>query len=239
MPISPENQTDVRLGADYAFGPISSSHLRSAGVDWVLRYLCNSPSRGLNSKLLTRGEADELQGGGIDIVSNWQLEKNDWLGGAWAGREYARRARDAHYAAGGPRGATIVFSIDSDWAGVDHGACYDYFEAINVEFGGEFRTAAYGGRETLASLASRGLVGPDCMQTASWSGARRDDSGWPTSADWLAWPTMRQMTVDSVRHVAIGGVSVDLDWALPGCRAFWSTADDPAEWDRVYAEFRP
>ena len=235
-----EGNPEARVGADYAFGPVPPASLRSYGMSWVFRYLCNSPSRGLNRKLLTRAEADDLRRNGIDIVSNWQLEKNDWVGGRRAGIEFGQRARDAHYAAGGPTHATIAFSIDSDWAAVDAGRCFDYFTALNETIGDEFEVTAYGGVRTLEALRERGLVGDNCMQTASWSGGWRSNTGWPMNTRWLDWPTMRQMTVDAVRHVTIAGVSVDIDWALPGCTAFWSSATDSGDngWDAVLAELR-
>jgi len=67
--------------------------------------------------LLRLPEARELYRAGLKIVSCYQFGKGetaDWLPGASAGVEHAKRGWQLHTAAGGPIGAPVYASIDDD-----------------------------------------------------------------------------------------------------------------------------
>ncbi len=68
-------------------------------------------------KPIQLAEAQDLHGSGLKIVSCYQFGKgstSDWLGGAAAGIQHAKRGMELHAAAGGPASAPIYASIDDD-----------------------------------------------------------------------------------------------------------------------------
>jgi hypothetical protein len=139
----------TRLGADATSTSVST--LRSLEATFVCRYL--SPS--FNTwKNLTWAEAQTLQAAGIDIVSNWEYGTNDYAGGYSQGQNYARQAEALHLACGGPAGAPIYFSVDTD---VSPSAADSYFQGINSVLG-VARTGVYGSTGLLRHLKSAGLV---------------------------------------------------------------------------------
>src|SRR5262245_924426 len=73
-PLSP------RYGVDYSWANPSPAHLKSEGYTFAARYLSYVPG-----KNLTHTEANALIAEGIDVVSNWEWDQNDALGGYSAG----------------------------------------------------------------------------------------------------------------------------------------------------------
>lgn len=158
----------VRLGADAE--STSVSDLQNLGCTFVCRYL--SPVG--NSKNLSWSEANELQNAGIDVVSNWELNTDDWTGGYNQGVNYAQQAASLHTACGGPAAAPIYFSVDED---VDAQSVVNsgYFQGINSVIGVQ-RTGCYGSTSVIAALTSAGLIG-NLGQPLGWRTMSTDFAG--------------------------------------------------------------
>jgi hypothetical protein len=104
---------------DYAAGVIPASQIKAAGAVGAIRYVSDRRPGGawMLGKPIQLAEARDLHGGGLKIVSCYQFGKgstSDWLGGAAAGMQHAKRGLELHAAAGGPAGAPIYASIDDD-----------------------------------------------------------------------------------------------------------------------------
>jgi hypothetical protein len=104
---------------DYAAGVIPASQIKAAGAVGAIRYVSDRRPGGawMLGKPIQLAEARDLHDGGLKIVSCYQFGKggsSDWLGGAAAGMQHAKRGLELHTAAGGPAGAPIYASIDDD-----------------------------------------------------------------------------------------------------------------------------
>jgi hypothetical protein len=144
----------TRLGADATATTIAE--LKALGVTVVSRYVSDFPA-----KNLTPAEARRISAAGIDLVTNWENDVNDWAGGRPQGVAYATRALAQHKACGGPTGASepwgIYFSVDER---VDPNSVtlHDYFRGVNSVLG-VAHTGVYGQTSVLRVLRSLGLVG--------------------------------------------------------------------------------
>jgi hypothetical protein len=104
---------------DYAAGVIPAGQIKAAGAVGAIRYVSDRRPGGawMLGKPIQLAEARDLHGGGLKIVSCYQFGKgstSDWVGGAAAGMQHAKRGLELHTAAGGPAGAPIYASIDDD-----------------------------------------------------------------------------------------------------------------------------
>jgi Domain of unknown function (DUF1906) len=104
---------------DYAAGVIPAGQIKAAGAVGAIRYVSDRRPGGawMLGKPIQLSEARDLHGGGLKIVSCYQFGKgstSDWVGGAAAGMQHAKRGLELHTAAGGPAGAPIYASIDDD-----------------------------------------------------------------------------------------------------------------------------
>jgi len=104
---------------DYAAGVIPAGQIKAAGAVGAIRYVSDRRPGGawMLGKPIEIAEARDLNGGGLKIVSCYQYGKggtSDWLGGAAAGLQHAKRGAELHAAAGGPASAPIYASIDDD-----------------------------------------------------------------------------------------------------------------------------
>ena len=98
---------------DYSFARFRTSQIHNLGAVAVCRYLTVVNSETLG-KLLTHGEAQSLSAAGIGIVSTFEFQGNDAVGGYHKGKEYAAVAHEQHIAAGAPHGRPIYFGVDFD-----------------------------------------------------------------------------------------------------------------------------
>lgn len=57
---------------DHAGGRPGAAATKAAGYDGSIRYLANSPERGLPNKILLPEEAADYRANGLYLVSNWQ-----------------------------------------------------------------------------------------------------------------------------------------------------------------------
>lgn len=136
-----------RIGAD-ATGT-SVPELRALGATFVSRYASDFPA-----KNLTLPEAQGLSAAGIDLVTNWENDVDDWATGR--GAAYAQRAAAQHAACGGPGWAPVYFSVDEQVDPNDP-VLHQYFRDINAVLG-VARTGAYAQTSALRVLRSLGLI---------------------------------------------------------------------------------
>jgi hypothetical protein len=147
---------------DYAAGVISASDLRAAGAVGAIRYVSDRRpgAEWMLGKPIQLPEARDLYQAGLKIVSNYQFgkgETSDWLGGAPAGLQHAKRGWELHTAAGGPVGAPIYVSIDDD-------PSYDQYKQQVVPYLqswesviGHQRTGVYANSKTIEWALQDGL----------------------------------------------------------------------------------
>jgi hypothetical protein len=137
----------TRLGADAT--STVTSELKALGATFVSRYVSDFPG-----KNLTLSEAQRLSAAGLDLVTNWENDVDDWATGR--GTVYAQRAAAQHAACGGPSWAPVYFSVDQ---AVDPNSpvLHQYFRDIGSVLG-VARTGVYGQTSVLRVLRSLGLV---------------------------------------------------------------------------------
>lgn len=168
---------------DYSFARFSGAQVHSLGAVAVCRYLTvvNPDTRG---KLLTRAEAEGLSAAGVGIVSVFEFDTQDALGGYQKGKEYAALAHQQHTAAGGTPGRPIYFGVDFDVPDYashlpntpEHslaklGQIGEYFRGCRDTLGAN-RTGAYGGYWVIKRLFEANLINIG-WQTMAWSGGQR------------------------------------------------------------------
>lgn len=164
---------------DYSYARFSPAQVHSLGAVAVCRYL-TVVTPNTKGKLLTHPEAEGFSAAGISLVSVFEFDTNDALGGHQQGKEYATLAHEQHTAAGGPSGRPIYFGVDFDTP--DHapglpntpehalaklGSIAEYFQGCNDVLGSHL-TGAYGGYWVIKRLFEANLISWG-WQTASWS----------------------------------------------------------------------
>lgn len=144
----------TRLGADATGETIAQ--LQALGVTFIGRYVSDFPG-----KNLTLPEAQRLAAAGIDLVTNWENDVNDWAGGYNQGVAFAKRALAQHTACGGPTGRSerwgVYFSVDEKVDPNDP-TLHDYFGGANSVLS-VAHTGAYAQTSVLRTLRQLGLIG--------------------------------------------------------------------------------
>lgn len=175
---------------DYSFFRPSLAQLqawKASGVVAVSRYLSvvTDATRG---KILTRTEADFIRGAGLDVVSNWEYDAHDALGGYGMGHTYAQQAAQQHADAGGPTYRPIIWSCDFQVSTAQLPQVRGYARGWHDTIGN--RAWAYAQANVLDDLASHGLIGGGWQISNSWSGDRTSrvadlaQVAWGDSYDW-------------------------------------------------------
>ncbi|AKN16585.1 DUF1906 domain-containing protein [Mycobacterium haemophilum] len=145
---------------DYAAGVIPASQIRAAGAVGAIRYVSDPRGAWMLGKPIQLGEARDLSSGGLKIVSCYQYGKGstaDWLGGAAAGLQHAKRAVQLHAAAGGPASAPIYASIDDEPSYEQYkNQIVPYLRAWESVIGHE-RTGVYANLQTIDWAVHDGL----------------------------------------------------------------------------------
>lgn len=189
------------MGVDYSGSRPSAAALKSAGVQFVCRYLAPQGSAN-NWKLLTWNEAQGLLAGGEHIVSNFESTGTDFTGGFNQGVYDAKIGDAWHKACGGPADAPIYFSIDEQTSGASTKA---YFQGIASVIG-LARTGAYGSYAVCKYLIDNNLVGKCRDGSAHWY-------AWQTYAwSFNAYDERCALSQDS-NNRTVAGASVDIDHA--------------------------
>jgi len=195
-------------GVDYSWGRPAPADLTAAGKWFACRYLSYSDT----GKNLTAEEADELIAEGIAVVSNWEWDWGDALGGYTAGVEYATEAKRQHEQCGGPPEAPIYFSVDFDMGMSDEATVGQYFAGIASILPME-RIGIYGGYDTIVSAVDHGWA-RWLWQTYAWS-----------YGQWHPDAHIRQYQ----NGVIVAGAEVDLNQATTEKYGQWGVDDVSAE----------
>lgn len=211
--------------ADHAAGRPGAQALKDAGFQGAIRYMANSPDRGLPNKILTPEEAQGFKDAGMELVSNWQKGKGptaDWKRGYQGGVEDARAALDHHFATGGPGYRPIYFSVDED---VDldtwNNLVLPYLQGAASVLGKEW-VGVYGGQRSMWWAEEDGFKWR--WQTKAWS--RYDEAGkWNASLP-VQWEPGVQIRQERVDQDTVAGIGVDVNTT-------W--ADDYGQWSKSQA----
>ena len=190
----------VAKGVDYAWGRPSPHGLKADGYGFVARYV----SYDTTGKTLTKGEADQLIGAGLDIVCNWEQSATAVLGGYNQGRSDAEEAAKQAKAVGMPGDRPIYFSVDFDAQSSQQGSINGYFDGVASVIG-RARTGAYGGYYLVDRLFDDHKI-KWAWQAYAWS-----------YGNWDGRAQMRQTLNDQ----EVAGGSVDLDVAMKGDYGQW------------------
>jgi len=158
----------IRLGVDYAFQPWPSpSGLKSAGYDFVIRYVGGS-----SSKDISASEAQALQAAGLDIILIYEDTADRMLSGYNAGVSDANTALMQATAAGAPQDFFCYFACDIDAQPSDQTVINAYLDGAASVLGVS-RVGFYGGYGPVTRVLDAGKAGK-AWQTFAWSSGNRD-----------------------------------------------------------------
>lgn len=187
-----------RNGIDYAYGTPDLGRLRAEGVTFVCRYL-----GGDESKDLTRGEADRLEGAGMSIVTVFESTAEAALRGPGAAEVNARIAQEQLSHLKAPH-AVVYFACDWEVKPDQMGNVRSYFATLMLHLGRD-RVGVYGGYPVVHELMSLDNVKYG-WQTYAWSDGR-----------WSPHAQLRQYQ----NGVKLAGVECDLDRAVAADFGQW------------------
>ncbi|ETT24099.1 secreted protein [Rhodococcus aetherivorans] len=218
---------------DHAAARPGAKAVKADGYDGAVRYLVDSPDRGLINKKLTPEEAAGYLALGMPLVSNWQKGKNataDWRRGFDGGVADAKAADAWHKNCGGPAAAPIFFSIDDD---------------LTLA---EWNSLAAPYLRGAASVIGKQRVGAYCKYIAcDWAieddvvGVCRDGSGrrylWQPNT-WLGGRPLGtisehaclfQRLIHPRDNVTVAGINVDVSDTLTADFGQWQYAEQPVD----------
>lgn len=195
---------------DYSAGYPGAASVKAAGYDGAIRYLCNSPDRGLIKKKTTLVETRDFRDHGLELVSNWQKGKGttaDFKVGDpfQTGVQMGKQALASHFEVGGPGYCPIYFSVDED---VDlntwNSRVLPWLNGIASVIGKEW-VGVYGGQRSMWWADDDGFKWR--WQTLGWS--RYDQNGnWNSNlpVQWVEGVNIRQFEIDKGK---INGIGID------------------------------
>lgn len=232
--------------SDHAGARPGARATKDAGYDGSIRYLANSPERGLPNKIILPEEAREYMELGLFLVSNWQHGKNDtadWKRGYDGGKWDAAQALEWHFKCGGTPFTPIYFSIDDDvninqW----NSLCAPYLQGAASVLDKQW-VGVYGGLNTMEWAVEDDLVGHNgqgqrwLWQTKAWSmrnGTRT----------WHPLTVLRQELVVPPDYAEINGIKVDVNYTYAEDFGQWRNRDpqatgdneDSAEWQLILGQ---
>ncbi|WP_025737922.1 DUF1906 domain-containing protein [Mycobacterium genavense] len=190
---------------DYAAGVIPASQIRATGAVGAIRYVSDRRPGGnwMLGKPIQIAEARDLHSNGLKIVSCYQYGKGnsaDWLGGANAGLQHAKRGMELHAAAGGPPTAPIYASIDDDPSYEQYkNQIAPYLRSWEAVIGHQ-RTGVYANSKTIDWALNDGLG--SCFWQHNWGSPK----GYTHPA-----ANLHQVEIDKR---SVGGVGVDINEIL-------------------------
>lgn len=190
----------MRFGLDYAWTTIGPTAHKAVGSSFACRYL--SPD---HTKNLTLGEKQQLETGGIDIVTVWEAAATRALEGNPAGIADAKEALSQAEALSIPSDRPIYFGVDFDETPGQALAVQQYFQGVNSVLSVD-RTGVYGGFWVVKRLFDAKVVKYG-WQTYAWSGGQ--------------WDSRAQLQQFSNGHI-VNGSSCDYNHAV---------ADDFGQWE--------
>jgi uncharacterized protein YfiM (DUF2279 family) len=179
-------------GVDYAWGRPRPTWLHDNGYRFAGRYV----SYDSTGKNLTLPEARALAVAGISVVTNWEWQSVDALGGFTAGVKHAQDADAMARARGMPADRPIYFSVDFQVTLAQWTVVRDYWRGLASVIGAP-RVGVYGGYDTIEQAMASGSV-HWYWQTFAWSSGR-----------WHEQAHIRQVR----NGVTLDGADCDLDEA--------------------------
>jgi len=150
-------------GVDYSWGRPNPQELYRLGYRYVLRYL----SYDTTGKNLGQSELNSLLAAGLSVISNWEWDTQDSLGGYSAGVEHAREAIAQARALGMPENRPIYFSVDFDVQPNQIPTVKSYFDGLASVLPRN-RLGIYGSYRAVTEAASGGWC-EWFWQTYAWS----------------------------------------------------------------------
>jgi len=153
-------------GVDYSFDHPTVAQLKTAGKRFACRYLTGTTSASPGSKNLTPTEAQALQAGGIDVVSNYETSIGFMLEGYDSGARRADAAWKQHKWCGGPDHRPIYFSLDMNATLDEYKQAYQFMRGAASAIGWD-QVGMYGGLAQVDWAAQDGIKW--LWQAAAWS----------------------------------------------------------------------
>jgi hypothetical protein len=198
----------IRYGVDFAGARPAAQAMRTAGRDFVVRYV-STPGNGKN---ITLSEARYWQQNGIDIAIVFETTAGRALAGSAAGAADAASSRSQVVAAGGPSdGGVIYFAVDVDTTTTaQRAAVAAYLNGAAGVIGWD-QVGVYGEYE-LIDYVSTHTACRFFWQTYAWSGGRG--------------PHSRAQLYQYSNGQHVGGVEVDFDQALADNFGQWGRKED-------------
>jgi hypothetical protein len=193
----------MRFGVDYSGTPPSIDALKKENASFVCRYL-STPG---NPKNINRAEALRLRSNGLDVVLVFETTATRALGGASAGKQDAKAAREQATACGAPAGQVIYFAVDFDANATELRQVKSYLAGAASVLGAD-KTGVYGGYAAVKAALDAGVC-KYAWQTYAWSGGKWDP---------------RAHLQQYANAQTLGGVEVDHNHAV---------ADDFGQWPAV------
>ncbi|MFD6390898.1 DUF4185 domain-containing protein [Nocardia sp. NPDC060259] len=222
---------------DHAAARPGAQAVKADGYHGAVRYLVDSPERGLINKKLTPEEAAGYLDLKMPLVSNWQKGKNataDWRRGFDGGVADAEAADAWHRHCGGPAEAPIFFSIDDDLSLSEWNSMATHYLRGAASVLGKERVGAY-----CKYLACDWAVEDDVV------GMCRDGSGkrflWQPNT-WLGGRPLGtisehaclfQRLIHPRDNVKVSGINVDVNDTLTADFGQWQYAAQPVTPDPV------
>ena len=160
-------------GVDYSYDRPNPAGLKSAGYNFVIRYLGGGYRTDRTTgkrigKQITGAEARELKAAGLDIVLVFEGGAKRMLEGYSAGVDDAQTAVSQAAGAGAPPDFFCYFACDFDAQPSDQTAINAYLDGAASVLGVS-RVGFYGGYGPLRSVLNAGKAAKG-WQTSSWSG---------------------------------------------------------------------
>ncbi|SFK89581.1 protein of unknown function [Paenibacillus sp. 1_12] len=147
----------------------TAAAFRTKNFEFVARYLVPS-----SWKALSRGEAEIITQGGLQIVSVYETTANRPLDGREAGLADGATALQLAIDMGQPAGSAIYFAVDFDASSAQMSSVADYIQAASETTPGYY-TGVYGSYAVIEEMHKRGVCSR-FWQTYAWSGGKKSDA---------------------------------------------------------------
>lgn len=185
------------FGLDYSGGRPGAAAIKTAGYDFVARYLTDG-GPGLPGKLLTPAEFADLMANDVAVAFNFETTATRMLAGYDAGVADANTAASVVASLGVPPDRRIVyFSADWDVSLAEQSEVDDYLRGCASVIGLD-RVGIYGGFWPV-SRALNNNTATWAWQTAAWSGGNREP---------------RAHIYQRIGTVTVNGIECDVNEAL-------------------------
>lgn len=156
-------------GVDYAWGRPGPAALKSAGKEFIIRYL----SRDTTGKNLSLAEAAQMTNAGIWLAVVWETSTDRMLGGRAAGAVDATEADRQARVCGMPEGRPIYFACDFDASPSQQTLINGYLDGVASVIGLP-RVGMYAGYGPIKRALDVGKI-TYAWQTYAWSSGKWDE----------------------------------------------------------------